>query len=108
METIIIRKAAIADLAALQRIGRQTFSETFSAHNSEADMRQYLDTGFADAKLLAELEHPESAFYFAEAGGVVVGYLKLNWGAAQTEAQEPGALEIERIYVLREFHGKKA
>jgi ribosomal protein S18 acetylase RimI-like enzyme len=35
-----------------------------------------------------------------------IGYLKLNFGAAQTELKNEQSLEIERIYVLKEFHGK--
>jgi ribosomal protein S18 acetylase RimI-like enzyme len=37
----------------------------------------------------------------------VIGYLKLNFGASQTDLKDNNALEIERIYVLREFHGRK-
>jgi ribosomal protein S18 acetylase RimI-like enzyme len=37
----------------------------------------------------------------------VIGYLKINTGQAQTELQDSQALEIERIYVLKSFHGKK-
>lgn len=37
----------------------------------------------------------------------VIGYLKLNSGQSQTELQDNEALEIERIYVLKDFHGKK-
>jgi ribosomal protein S18 acetylase RimI-like enzyme len=37
----------------------------------------------------------------------VIGYLKINFGSAQTEPQEDKALEIERIYVVHHFHGKK-
>ena len=36
-----------------------------------------------------------------------MGYLKLNFGDSQTELKDQKALEIERIYVLKEFHGKK-
>lgn len=38
---------------------------------------------------------------------MVIGYLKINTGDAQTEIQDSQTLEIERIYVLKEFHGKK-
>jgi len=33
-------------------------------------------------------------------------YLKLNFGESQTELKDNNALEIERIYVSKEFHGK--
>ncbi|MFM6938558.1 MAG: GNAT family N-acetyltransferase [Aquirufa sp.] len=35
----------------------------------------------------------------------MIGYLKVNWGDAQSENQDPNALEIERIYVLQQYHG---
>ena len=34
-----------------------------------------------------------------------MGYLKLNTAHAQTEPQAADALEIERIYVLSNYHG---
>jgi ribosomal protein S18 acetylase RimI-like enzyme len=37
----------------------------------------------------------------------VIGYLKLNKGGSQTELKDNDALEIERIYVLKDFHGKE-
>ena len=36
----------------------------------------------------------------------MVGYLKLNLLDAQTEKMSDDYLEIERIYVLKKFHGK--
>jgi ribosomal protein S18 acetylase RimI-like enzyme len=36
----------------------------------------------------------------------VIGYLKLNTGHSQTELKDSRAVEIERIYVSKAFHGK--
>ncbi|WP_207492834.1 GNAT family N-acetyltransferase [Aridibaculum aurantiacum] len=107
MEAIEIVQAGPADVYQLQKIGRQTFQETFSAGNTEENMRKYLEEGFAIDKLAAELANPHSLFYFAKLGEAVIGYLKLNFGKSQTELQDEQALEIERIYVLKEYHGKK-
>jgi len=107
METIAIKKVSQNDLDQLQKIGRQTFSETFSAGNTEENLKNYLETGFSTEKLTAELNDPNSEFYFALLDKKVIGYLKLNFGQSQTELKEDNALEIERIYVLKEFHGKK-
>jgi ribosomal protein S18 acetylase RimI-like enzyme len=104
---IHIRQISIHDLPALQTIGRKTFVETFAASNSEENLARYLAEGFSNEKLSAELENKNSQFYFAETEGRVLGYLKVNTGKAQSEQQNPDALEIERIYVLQEFHGKE-
>jgi ribosomal protein S18 acetylase RimI-like enzyme len=107
MEHIEIRKASPGNIEELQNIGRQTFSETFSATNDEENMRKYLEESFSSDRLTTELNDSNSEFHFAILNGKVIGYLKLNYGTSQTELKDDKAVEIERIYVLQEFHGKK-
>ncbi|NAW51791.1 GNAT family N-acetyltransferase [Elizabethkingia argentiflava] len=102
-----IRKTTLKDIKLLQDIGRKTFFETFSESNSEENMRKYLEDGFSIEKLTEELNNKHSEFYFAVMDEKVLGYLKLNFGASQTELKDNNSLEIERIYVLQEYHGKK-
>lgn len=104
---IAIRKITINDLNELQSIGKLTFAETFSSGNSEENMKAYLENGFSTEKLTTELSDPNAEFYFAELDGETIGYLKVNVGQSQTEIKDHNALEIERIYILKEFHGKK-
>ena len=106
MHNIFIIKADLQDIEKLQKIGRQTFFETFSESNSEENMQKYLDEGFSTEKLTTELNDTNSEFYFAFLDEEVIGYLKLNFGESQTELKDNKALEIERIYVSKEFHGK--
>ena len=128
MESIIVRRVDAGELDALVKISRQTFIETFSAVNSEENMKKYLDESLSDEKLKSELNNDNSEFYFAvlildeesskakrteddihtaEREEKIIGYLKLNFRNAQTELKNDQAIEIERIYVLKEFHGKK-
>ncbi len=107
MKEIEITKIGINEIAELQAIGKQTFFETFADGNTEENMQKYLEEGFTVDKLTAELTNPDSEFYFAKLDDKVIGYLKVNFGSAQTELKDNKSLEIERIYVLKEFHGKK-
>jgi ribosomal protein S18 acetylase RimI-like enzyme len=107
MENIETIKVTLSDIDRLQKIGRQTFYETFSAGNTEENMKKYLEEGFSTEKITAELNDQNSEFYFATLSNEVIGFLKLNFGQSQTELKDDKALEIERIYVLKEFHGKK-
>lgn len=102
-----IRKITVNDLNELIKIGKQTFTETYSFDNTQENMAEYLENGFSTEKLKAELNDQNSEFYFAELNHQIVGYLKINLGPSQTEIKDFQALEIERIYVLKEFHGKK-
>ncbi|MCD9573939.1 GNAT family N-acetyltransferase [Flavobacterium soyae] len=107
MENIQINKITLDEIEQLQKIGRQTFQETFSESNSEENMKDYLEKGFSTEKLTEELTNKNSEFYFAVLDNNVIGYLKINFGESQTELQDEKSLEIERIYVSKEFHGKK-
>lgn len=104
---INITQTTIDDVEQLQKIGKQTFYETFSDSNTEEDMAEYLNEKFSMTTLSTELNEKNAKFYFAQIENEVVGYLKLNSGQSQTELKDNKALEIERIYVLKEFHGKK-
>ena len=106
MEAIRIINVTPDDVLKLQAISQQTFSETFSETNTEADMAKYLEESFSVEKLTAEINNQNSEFYFAVINSEPIGYLKLNFGTSQTELKDDKALEIERIYVLKEFLGK--
>lgn len=106
MQNITLRRIDISDIENLQKIARQTFRETFEDVNSEEDMLKYEAESLSIEKLQQELKSPDSEFYFAEKEGEIWGYLKLNFADAQTEKVKEG-YEIERIYVLKAFHGMK-
>lgn len=97
----------MTDIDLLQSISQQTFIEAFSGANTADNMTKYMAEKFSNETLLAELSNQGSEFYFAQLDNRVIGYLKINSEQAQTELQHEHALEIERIYVLQEFHGKK-
>jgi ribosomal protein S18 acetylase RimI-like enzyme len=95
------------DLEYLQAISKKTFFETFAMSNSKENMDKYLSESLSSSQLLKELNNENSQFYFASLSNNILGYLKVNFGTAQTELEDVNALEIERIYVLKEFHGKQ-
>lgn len=103
---INIQRVTPADICQLQIIGKQTFSETFSADNSVENMAKYLEESFSAERLTAEINDKNSEFYFAVFESSIIGYLKLNFGQSQTELKDDKTVEIERIYVLKSFQGK--
>lgn len=107
MKNIELEKVTLTAIEQLQKICTQTFYETNVASNTEQNITQYVEKSFSVEKLTIELSDENSEFYFAKIDGEVIGYLKINFGKAQTELQDDKAVEIERIYVLKEFHGKK-
>ena len=70
-------------------------------------MAKFLNEEYDFNKLKADVENPESFYYFYYFEDELAGYLKLNVGVAQTESDYPEALEIQRIYVLQKYQGKR-
>lgn len=106
MNPIEIRKATLSDLETIQKISIQTFIETFAAVNTPENIDNYIKDSLNTERLKAELNNLNSQFYIAYSNDDVVGYLKINFGDAQTESFNENALEVQRIYVLQNFHGK--
>ncbi|MEO1771740.1 MULTISPECIES: GNAT family N-acetyltransferase [Enterococcus] len=90
----------------LQKLSLQTFNDTFSAQNTPENMEAYVSEAFQLTKLAAELQRPDSTFFFIYTEDQLAGYLKVNIDQAQTEDIAENALEIERIYVDKAFKGQ--
>lgn len=102
----LIRPVSVENLIELQEISLQTFRETFAEQNDPEQLSNYLKKAFESEKLKLELQNPDSFFYFLKEGTKTLGYLKLNTKSAQSDNVLDSALEIERIYVFKNEHGK--
>lgn len=107
----MIKRCTENDVSTLQEISIQTFSETFEHDNEEEHLLSYLEKAYNIEKLREELSKTNSFFYFIKHQDKIAGYLKVNVKDKQTEAMGNDALEIERIYIRKEFQklglGKK-
>lgn len=105
--TIKITKCTLDDLHKLQGISYETFNETFKEQNTLENMKAYLEKAFNLKKLEDELSNPSSEFFFVYFNNELAGYLKVNINDAQSEDMGNEALEVERIYIKRDFqkHG---
>ena len=106
MKDIQIEKGTPNDVTILQQVSKTTFWEAFASVNTEEDMTKYLTESLSLEKLSVELTDENAAFYFATLEGDTIGYLKLNFGASQTDIKDPNATEIERIYILKAYQGQ--
>lgn len=93
-------------LGTLAAISRTTFVDAFEKDNDPDDFKAYVDSAFTGNKLANELRNPDTAFYFVYKDGDLAGYLKLNQNDAQSDIKAKDGIELERIYVLKDFQGK--
>ncbi|NAS10910.1 GNAT family N-acetyltransferase [Poritiphilus flavus] len=102
-----LQKCTAKHLNQLIQLSKKTFVDAFEHVNDPEDFKTYIDKAFSKEQLGAELKNPDSSFYFAYLEQDVVGYFKLNEEQAQTDIKKAEALEVERIYVLQGFQGKR-
>ena len=100
-----IRKCNVQDLDSLCKISIETFYQTFADSNTEENMTAYLDSAYNKEKLYEELCNPDSSFFFIYVDESLAGYLKTNEYPSQTDINDIDSLELERIYILKDFQG---
>ncbi|RDY59890.1 GNAT family N-acetyltransferase [Flagellimonas nanhaiensis] len=106
MTSVSFKRCKDSDLEALVKIAKETFVAAFEKDNDPNDFRDYIEKAFSKTALEAELNNPGSLFYFVFDKEELVGYFKLNLGAAQTEINDDSSVELERIYVVPGNQGK--
>src|ERR1700729_2852498 len=103
---VTIKKVETTELDTLLQYSKKTFYEFFAHLNDPLHFEAYTAVAFAPEKMLSELTNTDSEFYFAMNEGGISGYIKLNINDAQTEFKRENSLEVERIYVSGEYHGR--
>lgn len=95
------------DFKLLARIGRETFYETWRSVNTEEDMQIYLKKAFDENHIKEDIENSSNTFVIAYLDGKAIGYCKLRRDRTYPEFNKDRVIELERIYVFKEYHDKK-
>jgi ribosomal protein S18 acetylase RimI-like enzyme len=104
--SLTIRQAGPEDVDALAEVARQTFVETFATQNTPADMEAYVRRAFNLGAIAGELADTHSVFLVAEIGSRTAGYAKLFAGPGPACLTGARPVELNRLYVLAQFHGR--
>jgi hypothetical protein len=102
---IVVRAAAPSEAGLLAAVCTETFTETYASENTAENMELYVSAHFTPERQREELEDKKAKIFFALHEEEVVGYIKLNFEKGFPEPIAD-ALEIERIYVRKKFHGR--
>lgn len=98
-----IKKIGLKDLPLLRTISLTTFTEAFYSKNNPEDFYAYTSMAFTDEKLKSELAENDSEFFFIYEDEILAGYFKLNKFINHLEKYDPGFIELQRIYISKEF-----
>ena len=102
-----IRRAGTADSAILSKLACQTFYDTFTGTCTDEDMRSFLQQSFSEDALLRELQNENDLCFFVEENNVPIGYIRFMEDYSNFPFMNQWkSLELKRIYILKEHHGK--
>jgi ribosomal protein S18 acetylase RimI-like enzyme len=104
---ITIRRILIAEAPVLSKMAKQTFYDTFTGTCTEEDMQAFLEQYYNLEQIKKELSNPDDYCFFAEINGEPVGYIRFMEDSSNfAEVNKWKSLELKRLYVLKEYHGK--
>lgn len=104
---ISLRQGRPEDIPALSEIAGKTFWEAFTGMMPEDDLQAYIAAAFSPEKLLLEWEQGGTAFIIAFYGQECAGYAKVNTRPVPERREVEKYIELERLYLLKDFRGRK-
>ncbi|HEX8461317.1 MAG TPA: GNAT family N-acetyltransferase [Segetibacter sp.] len=102
---ITIEAVKESDVETLAAVSRNTFQDTFGKQNTEENMNMFLQTTFNIAAIKNEFNSTKNQFYFAKVKDKIAGYIKVSDNKKPEELKSIAALEIARIYAVKEMIG---
>jgi ribosomal protein S18 acetylase RimI-like enzyme len=104
MSEVTMRRATRDDLPAIDRLFRQSFTDTFGHLYAREDLDAFL-AGFTPEAWQEEFDDPGHAFLVAEADGTLIGYTKLGPPSIPVESTRP-LIELRQIYFDHAWLGR--
>lgn len=101
-----IRKAHANDAKALSEMAEATFRATFGAMNTAEHMDHHCRVSYGEQIQAAEIIDPGMVTLVIEDEGRLIGYAQLRRGRAPDCVSAKRPVEIQRLYVVGEWHGK--
>lgn len=103
---IRIIKATVKEANDIARVGRQSFYDAFhSLFIRKAELETYLEKTYDEKKLEQSIDNPNNLFLVAYDNEKPVGFVKLKKQAIQPQLGAARQTELQKIYVLTEYHG---
>ena len=100
-----IKIATKRHIEQLCEIGKITFVETYGEQNTPENLQKYLREKFNQEQILSELLISRTIFLLVELENETIGYAKMRVNLVENIDEK--SLEIERIYITKNHHGKK-
>jgi len=103
---VVIRRAVASDASDLAQFASRTFFETFAHGTAAENMSSYLAQNYAPDIQRREIDDQARTTFVAHAGDLLIGYAQLTMGPEPDCVRSRPAIELQRLYVAAEWHGR--
>lgn len=105
---IEIRKATEDNVQLISGLSSITFFDTFKETCTSDDMNNFIKYYFNIEQVKKELLDVNDFYFIAFIGAKAVGYIRMKEDVSDVDiVNQHKAIELKRIYVLKEFHSQK-
>lgn len=109
MSDFQIREARPQDAAAIGRLGRQTFIDTFvdgfGIPYPANDLANFLEASFSPSAMSAKLAEPGSAWWVADTGADLIAFANAGPNTLPHPKASTDHAELRRLYVSKSAQG---
>ena len=105
---ITIEEANITDAKIIALLGRVTFNESHSQYiNNKNEVLSFCDASFNISRISKDLEDKNNIFWIIYYDKLPVGYAKVILNKTVDLIKEKKVCQLDKIYILNDFLGKK-
>jgi GNAT superfamily N-acetyltransferase len=105
---IEIRRGTLNDASLLSELSTTTFLDTFRGTCTDEEIEEFVQKYFNKAQVYKELQDEDNFYFTAFADNIPAGYIRMKEEETDVEIiKNYKAIELKRIYVLKEYHSKK-
>lgn len=97
--------ADYADAQELSLIAEKIFRDTFSVFNTKEDMDEYCKKSYSKEIQQNELADKSKCTFLCKSDNKIIGYAQINWNNRFDGIQDKSQAEIQRFYILKDWHG---
>jgi|SRR5687768_5333551 len=105
---IDIRRGTLDDAPLLSQLSTITFLDTFRGTCTDDEIEQFVQEYFNIDQVRKELKDENDFYFIAFVNKEAVGYMRMKEVESDVALiKQYKAIELKRIYVLKEYHSKK-
>lgn len=103
---LIIKEAGSGEADIIRRVGTLSYKEHFTEIWTNEGIETYLTSQFSSEKLSSDFTNNSTRYFISYFDNLPIGLLKVNLHKILPNSSKDYGLELEKIYLLKEFAGK--